>query len=1594
MKRFYNNKLMRFAPKGALRFVALLCVLLGMSSSAWGAYYLHYNNTGSHTKDIGASDLKWTDEVEPVNNVCTWTITTSAWDNYVYIMSSKANKTVLDITGATISNKSSNIDFGNISDHNSKKLFYFKQKSAKQITITITYNLSTKVITFADGSADTCTPSATITGAKYENGKITLSGSLTKTCGEKTYYGWQYNNDGKTWGNDYVAGAPNDTHHSTTAVAFYTQDWTGFEKGKTYYFRAYAYQNGVFYSDGTIKSVKVPEEGGSAGGEVNCNGIVYLDPNEIWNSDNAWYAAYYWNDGQDGKWLKMEPTNCGNDIHYCKIPDGYTKIIFVRMDPSKLALSWDSKWNQTNDLTIEYKRYQITNIGIDGAKSSGQWIDAECKYGCEAADVATNVLLSRNAVVNKSTKKATLYGYLKATNCNIYTDYGFKYCKVNDGDSPCKPNKDDEYISVDPADPLLRGTEFSATLSDIEDGKTYYYRAYATSDKGTILSEEIRSFSTDPCIPQVGGKSNKYVAGTPIVYTINAAPEFVANDCKLYFKSLQDAIDHLKNTNTRQDDYKYVELTNGSYNLLQPVEMRVVYYDDQPDDDTKAYMYEGTDEPVMSAGQITPKYANLIQDVNKTAANNENTLTIKAGTSKAKPWIHHIVVRNSRNIVLDSLCIFSDKDGGEDNAMEFDLNTSHWHAIDGPYATVDNRNAYTPVLQDANILVQNCVIGSKGFAGVHFSGYSDITFKNNDFEAVYEANTAADNYSNIINYGSSAKFISCNNIKFIQNNFRGSHPTLLWLQECYNVLIMNNVFWNTNTIQNTKDDQERTAAIRLIHQFKNQGKPNVSNVSIFYNTFYLAEYSETASGTKYDFLRFSNTVNNNEGSSSANFDINTIKFQYNNCYSYDANVDGKNESPFLGLDLSNSDKIKNFCPNNFWSANASADFSFGCSDNKNQDVSKLVCETSASGPSTLIVKGTALNLGAKPDYSSTGIELDAKEQNADRYLTNVRPVGSGWTYGAYQSKGEIPTGLIYWVGKTDKWDDRGNWEYETYDEAEGKMVRQRVSCVNTLSDTLRVVIEEVGTVEIEGGRKWPVVPASFDANDRKTVSGIPTGEQVSAGDKKKFASTIELEYGAGLKGVENLKDSEGNMLYDKAIVHFDADRSKWLLVGNVVKPFKNGKDGSVRSVKSGDYYINHLPQVYMNQAELSEDGSTISWGKTFATLEDSVYSNEVYAINVTGYYGTSWYPAAVYNRRYGTNYSATEAHPYRFTGRFAVSEENEPGENFVYELKPGKNLLNNLYPCNLNVTQLEQLGMGTVALYDYNLGCFESTEGRQARALPVVRSQNGFVFIPDEGVTELELSQALLAEGSTRTRSEAIEQPTFSLDVDNANTSAPGTSNVVIKYDELLGSGVSALNTPKVFTLNENTPEVYVINNDAQYTRFITGKEKVSIPLGVRLQKPMNLTFKKVYNEGYDEVILVDTKTQKYYNLLERTYTTGVIGTGDTDGRFYINLTASNDVIVDDEEDDDVNDDNITTDTEDVTETAEINIYAVNDNTIRVVTAGTSLQSIHVSDMAGHTGSYVVEGNVAEIQMPVSQGVYLVHVVCDNLTRSEKVILK
>ena len=1598
MKRFYNNTLIGGAFSKALRVVALLCVLLGFSSSAWGeTYYLWYTTTNNNNFS-STSVYKWSDAKTDNNGICTWTISgLNSGNNYFYISKTKDTSKLLNIN-ILVDNKATSLVSGlgkqeyNVNEQYAKGVRVSCINSNTTITLTFDFSNSGQItVTATSGGAGGCTPSATFTSAVLNGDKINLKGTFN-SCEESVYYGWQWSNKLNQW------NANNVTNENGGYVTSEIEEKVNVEKnyeftipasGTTYYFRTYMVVGTEWVFGTDVKSVKVS---GSSSGDVvsgDCESI------EIWCDKN--YECYvFWN-GQyiENEWPGKFGTKDNNDNYYKWTITGHDKVNVIF---SQLVNTSRSQTGNIENLEKGY-RYIFDNPTLNKDNTTRP---EGIKISCEQP--STNVLLSREAIVNKSAKTAQLFGYLKsikAPDCpsSAITDYGFFYCMVNDGDTPCTPDiKNSTQLAVVQSPALSRGMEFTATVglikepSDaLQDGKTYYYRAYAKIDDKYILSGEIRSFSTDPCIPQYGGLSDKY-NGKPIVYTINADPAFAANDCKLHFKSLQAAIDHLKATNTKDDDFKYVTLNNGSYNLNQPVEMRVVYYDDTPDDNTSAYAYRGksigANEDFVFTGQNRPVNANLIEDINKSGAKVNNTLSIKAGTNKAKPWIHHIVIRNSKNIVLDSLAIFSDPSGIADNALEIDVNTTQWHTL--KIATC----------ADANIVIQNSMIGSAGFTGVHVSGYDGITFKNNDFEAIFDGTDG-----DAVTWGASAKFMASKNIKFIQNNFRGDHACLLWLQESQNFLIMNNVFWNTNKYAS----KENVSAIKLVAQFGDQHKNriNLENIDIYYNTFYLAEEKQDA---KYNFLQLFLAPTDENSAKLDQFVQDGVKFKYNNCYSYDTKTSGiGNYNPgFANF----STQFPNTCPNNFWSeydqieynklaedkkASYVSAFAFGCADNEFINVKSQVCSTTASGPASLIVKGKGMDYGVIPDISTTGITLEPNEQYADRYIIGARPAnGKKWTYGAYQSKDEITTQTIYWVGVSSDWDDRNNWEYET--EVDGKMVRQRVSCINTLSEDLKVVIEEIGTVEVAGGRKWPQVPASFTEGrtnsqyDENVSAGLGTGKTPT-----KFASTIELEYGAGLRGVENLNDN-GTMRYDQAIVHFDAERNKWLLVGPIIRPFDTEKnDGTTRNVNSGDYFRNFEPQIYMHGTVV--DGNTISWGKTFGDLNVNVTPDTVFAINASVLYGKYYDTAEDYLKYEGIKVDDKAPIPYRFTGRFAV-EEYKTDDAYQYTLKKtnDKNLINNVYPCNLDAKEIERLGYGTVNIYDYVNASFASTSATDASGNVYIKAQNGFVFTPKQG-QQLKLTNDILAEGSTRTRAGEIPLPTFSLNVDNANTTKPGASNIVVRYDEFLGeSEESLLNTPKVFTRNSDTPEAYIIHNDGKYTRLDAGKEKVTIPLGVRLMKPMNLTFEKVYNEGYDEVVLVDTKTQKFYNLLKRTYTTDVLSEGDTKGRFYLNLTVSGDEDLDDEGDnpggDDIVDDDVSTEVEETIEEPQINIYTVDNSIVRVSSVGTALKTIYVSDMTGRTDEYSVDGNYVELQLPVSSGVYTVTAVGETASKIGKVILK
>ena len=97
-----------------------------------------------------------------------------------------------------------------------------------------------------------------------------------------------------------------------------------------------------------------------------------LKPNSDWLKDGARFAAYFFIDDNNNKWVSM--TAGSNGTYTVEVPTdkAYTKVIFCRMNGSAAENKWDNKWNQTSDLTISDgagKTYEIT-----GWDNSGKWV--------------------------------------------------------------------------------------------------------------------------------------------------------------------------------------------------------------------------------------------------------------------------------------------------------------------------------------------------------------------------------------------------------------------------------------------------------------------------------------------------------------------------------------------------------------------------------------------------------------------------------------------------------------------------------------------------------------------------------------------------------------------------------------------------------------------------------------------------------------------------------------------------------------------------------------------------------------------------------------------------------------------------------------------------------------------------------------------------------------------------------------------------------------------------------------------------------------------------------------------------------------------
>ena len=164
---------------------------------------------------------------------------------------------------------------------------------------------------------------------------------------------------------------------------------------------------------------------------IECESKWYLNTNGLWASDNAWFAAYFFNKNTNqNAWVKGELIAPEYYVFYLSqynVPEYaaaparamaeeapvYTHVIFCRMNPDFNTLSWDVTevvdngdgstttnvledhvWNQTADLI--YDGSQNTTFQITTADGEGNW--KVLPTAVESVKVANGIVYANGVV--------------------------------------------------------------------------------------------------------------------------------------------------------------------------------------------------------------------------------------------------------------------------------------------------------------------------------------------------------------------------------------------------------------------------------------------------------------------------------------------------------------------------------------------------------------------------------------------------------------------------------------------------------------------------------------------------------------------------------------------------------------------------------------------------------------------------------------------------------------------------------------------------------------------------------------------------------------------------------------------------------------------------------------------------------------------------------------------------------------------------------------------------------------------------------------------------------------------------------------------
>ena len=1148
--------------------------------------------------------------------------------------------------------------------------------------------------------------------------------------------------------------------------------------------------------------------------------------------------------------------------------------------------------------------------------------------------------------------EAELTGYLKYNGCdNTLLKRGFFFC----GDNNCTPTQDSHKVEIAGTTTLNAKDTFSKRFSEAEDGTklesnhTYRYIAYVYSEANSqlYLSDEVGEFTTPaPC---------RYDIKDTVYYTLDNTQD--PNPCELRFQTMADIRSDMEKTHKNLAGVDQTAWLSSGF-LTKPIVIEVVKGTvdyGNPDDHTRdvSLMNVNTYDQAYETPDDKPSYR----------------LIVRAKNEKERPkFLGGFDIRHSRYITLKNLIIdynYPDHSSHEYSALEF-----------GYYSDTNNgANACAPGLfTDTDIEIIGCEVDATGFNCIHAVGCEGLKFDQCVFD-MKGAGTA----DNDRDWGASVKLMSCKKVQFTRNSLKGSHSTLLWLQHTQETLVMNNVFWNDNRFTSNV-----TFIRPVMFNSASTDTQKITKLGIYYNTFYLAD--NAAAAYNVDFMRFGGDA---QGETSG-YDVANIHFKWNNCYSYDDVISARNNNStaFKNVLLPKA----NFAYNNFWSKGdgdnkdnptvpSGLSFPTGQASDNGEiqidlfhiDVEALVCQSSATDPDELVLKGSLLNIGAKPSTDISGLGV-ATDVNSDRFHDVIRSeAGGDWSYGAFQQASIAEIDTIIWVGgKSTLWDDRANWTTTS-----GK----KINCANSLSTNLHVVIPDAsGVKNVPTIIEW-TSDSRGDFPDEFVAAGMGIGGNGYA-QTSKFAESITIQEGGAIKGVENLF-GDHTLRYEMADNRFTAIRSEWILVGGVIKPVKNGKVGDVTS---GDFYIkDHLPHVYMQHFKL--ESSNIVPGVPFTSLDEKVDANTAFGIYIPDQYGEYKLPAEIFYSYISPDPSkvndGTAPKTFKFEGRFA-NEEARPTYSITGKGLSDCVFVNNSYPANLNVAKLlaDYSSMGLQAkVYNYKGKSWDDVDASSEEEYAVyVKPNNGFVLYAMTNTGDVKPEIEHYGNGSTNYLRSASASTMLKLQV--ANTVDNTSSTLSVKYE-----GASL---PKAFSYNESTPEIYVPDGSDMYSTYgIYDLTKV-IPLTVRNKKSsgsLTVRFALTRADGFESVILEDRLNGVNYDLLEdgAAYCSG-IAPGDCAGRFFLNINYADDepTAVEDSEADSSN------------AAGNIDIYSVNSGSVVISSSdNVMLEQVYITDMSGRTTVKALpDAHYNVLSLDSLQGVYVIKAVGDSASRTEKVIVK